>query len=144
MLGGMCLFLTETAFGATKTWDAGGIGNDWNTPANWNLNLLPSSGDDLVFPTGVASTRKSMNNSGAFNLLKLTFQDSGYTITGNSITLGSGGIAVTGNATVSLPITMGATQTFSVSTGLLQLTQPITLVPEIPRLAQISLARRAR
>ena len=123
----MCLFLTETAFGATKTWDAGGIGNDWNTPANWNLNLLPSSGDDLVFPTGVAPTRKSMNNSGAFNLLKLTFQDSGYTITGNSITLGSGGIAVAGNATVSLPITMGATQTFSVSTGLLQLTQPITM-----------------
>jgi hypothetical protein len=40
-----------TSAAATRTWDGGSLVNDnWQTPENWEGDVMPSAGDDLVFP----------------------------------------------------------------------------------------------
>jgi hypothetical protein len=32
-----------------RTWDGGGVGNNWSTPANWSADTLPVAGDTVTF-----------------------------------------------------------------------------------------------
>jgi hypothetical protein len=45
------LIAASSASSQTITWD-GSASNLWNNPANWDLNMLPSSTNDIVIPSG--------------------------------------------------------------------------------------------
>ena len=117
------LFLPTTnsiAQAATRTW-TGASSNLWNVDANWG-GTKPVAGDDLVFPVGASN--KSTNNDIAadtsFN--SITLNGTGYTLAGNRITLGAGGITqTTGVNVISLAIVLGADIVVSVEGTVLTL-----------------------
>ena len=79
---------------ATAVWDGGSlVSSGWSDAANWRGDVAPLAGDDLVFPDGAA--RISNVNDLAVNTIinSLEFNHD-YTISGNRLTLGAGGIAV--------------------------------------------------
>src|SRR5436190_5357920 len=41
-------FSTHAAF-VTKTWDGGGSTNNWSEAANWSDDIVPVTGDSIVF-----------------------------------------------------------------------------------------------
>ena len=73
--------------GVTRLWGGGGADSNWTTANNWNPHALPHPGDDLIFPT--AATRKANANDMATGTTfhSITIHGTGYTITGNQITL---------------------------------------------------------
>ena len=95
---------------ATFTWSGSGNNNNWNTGSNWLGGSAPSSNDDLVFP--INASRFSNNNNFATNTAfnSITISGSGYTLGGNRIRIGSGGItdsSASGTAnTISLRINL--------------------------------------
>jgi uncharacterized delta-60 repeat protein len=101
---------------ATDVWTGrGGIFN-WNIVANWS-NGKPNPGDDIVFPSNVPSgSLTSTNNLPAgTNFNSITFSGSGYTLSGNAITLGTAR-----PGTGSLIMNVGATNdiiNFNISLG---------------------------
>ena len=92
------LFLPAIAFGAVKTWDGGGANNNWTTAANWDSDIAPVSGDDLVFD-GVVRTSpvNDFPNNTAFNSIKFNLNCGAFSITGNSIYLTGGAPAIITN-----------------------------------------------
>src|SRR5262245_26725862 len=70
---------------ATLTW-VGDVDANWNTNnagnTNWSGDVLPHSGDTLVFAGAAAGTLN--NNTTGGNTYALHFTAGGYTITGNS------------------------------------------------------------
>ena len=102
---------------ATKTW-TGAAGNaNWQTAANWG-GTAPVAGDDLVFPAGAAKLSNTNNFANGMTFNSITISGTGYTLAGNSIVLGAGGISATAAAssnTVSIAISLAATRTVSVS-----------------------------
>jgi autotransporter-associated beta strand protein len=77
------------AHGALRTWDGGGPADDWTTPANWNPNVAPLAGDDLVFDGGLPLINDNDYIAG-FEFGSITFSAPGYEITGNDISLTNG------------------------------------------------------
>jgi autotransporter-associated beta strand protein len=99
--------VATTAAAATRTWDGGAADNNWTTAANWEGDVAPVAGDDLVFPAAAAD-KTTINDFPAdteFN--SITFDESGYSVTGNRLVLASS-IVKTGEgiATVSCDITL--------------------------------------
>ena len=108
----------------TRSWDGGStVDNYWhsgdsgNPGANWASDGLPAEGDDLVFPAGTA--RKSNSNNYLTTAGSVTFSDSGYTISGNGLTLASGidNSINSGTSTWSVNTTLGAAQSFTTASG---------------------------
>jgi hypothetical protein len=116
--------------GASPT--SGGDTN-WSTAANWTNATAPSgSVGTLTFPTlssasctanpPTASCYSSNNDVSGLTAAKLAIDNSApYAITGNSLTLGSGGIAATTSSANSvrspsfnLPIALNATQSWTI------------------------------
>ena len=96
---------------ATVTW-TGTTSNLWSVAANWG-GTAPVAGDDLVFPNGAAnqSTSNDFPAGTSFNSISIT--GGTYTLAGNAITLGAGGLSVSvPSQQISLPITLGASQTW--------------------------------
>ena len=102
-----------TLFAATKTWDGGGLDNNWTTAANWDLDVAPVAGDALVFD---GSTRLTPNNdfAAATSFASITFAAtaSAFTLSGNSVTITGGATAITAN-NASLTMTIGNNIIFS-------------------------------
>jgi hypothetical protein len=88
------------------------------TATNWGA-AAPVAGDDLVFPAGAANPSNTNNFAAGTTFNSITFSGGTYTLNGNGITLGAGGIQSTGGTThsVLLPITLGASQTWHLGTG---------------------------
>jgi autotransporter-associated beta strand protein len=88
---------------AGNNWDGGGGTGSWNTPANWNLDTLPSTGAPLNFAGNVqnittnnlAATDLSFAGIG-FNSTGIAGSSNAFTLAGNRITLG-GNIATAAN-----------------------------------------------
>ena len=85
------------------------VGNNWSDSANWsssltsNLAIVPSAGDSLVFPAAFApgSSFVSIDNLTAnTNFNSITFQGGGYSVSGNSIALGAGGLTDSGTNSI--------------------------------------------
>ena len=95
---------------AADVWTGGGADNHWSTAANWAGDTAPSAGDNLIFPSG--PTKTSTNNDFAAGTAfgSIAISGSGYTLAGNAVTLETGLSDSGGNATVSLPITLGAAE----------------------------------
>jgi len=107
---------------ATRTWSGLGADTNWTTAGNWDT--LPVAGDDLVFPGGVPAPSLTNNNDfpAATSFPSITFSGNGYTLNGNSITLGAAGIVGTTSAapgfnTINLNIVLGADATLDVVTN---------------------------
>jgi hypothetical protein len=62
---------------------------NWTTPANWVGGMAPQAGDDLSFGAAgalqKATTFNDFSAATAFN--SIAFTDSGYTLSGNALTL---------------------------------------------------------
>ena len=71
-----------------RVWDGGSVTTDqWTNRFNWEGNIRPNSGDDLVFPDSIRFTDRGLNNvfpSGT-DFHNITFEGEGYLIRGNRI-----------------------------------------------------------
>ncbi len=115
---------------ASHSWTGGGgAGNtNWTSAANWSGGA-PVAGDDLLFPSGPSSLNTTNDFAANTVFNSITFSGSGYTLTGNSITLGSaalgtGFVLVNSGATgetIGLNMTLGGAassqQNFTVNFG---------------------------
>jgi len=109
-----CAVLVWSAKGhaqQTDTWTGLGADANWFTAANWNT-ALTTNGDNLIF-TGTTRTT-SANNFTNLHLSTITFNSPQFTVSGSALTITNGIIdsGTAGSNTVSIPLTIGATQTF--------------------------------
>lgn len=91
------LLIPVISFSQTNTWD-GSSSNNWNTAANWSLNLVPTAAHDVVININAAinvdanATINSLTISGSATV-SLTSSGGGRTITidntGSTVALGS-------------------------------------------------------
>lgn len=70
--------------GSVKTWDGGGVGSNWTTPANWVGDTAPDADDDLIFPAGAAQL-SSTNDFPNVPWGQLTLSGSGYILSGDEL-----------------------------------------------------------
>jgi autotransporter-associated beta strand protein len=105
---------------ATHTW-TGATSGLWSVGANWTGGS--PAGDPnavLVFPGGAANLANT-NDLVSLTIQSITFSGSDdYTLGGNALTLNGGGISLTSGATtgtdmISLPIALGASQTWTMT-----------------------------
>ncbi len=62
--------------GTRRTWDGGGIDNNWNTPDNWSDNILPTSKDTAYFD--ITSDKNCIiNNSTTVHTIIFTYDYTG-------------------------------------------------------------------
>ena len=121
----------------TFTWTGTGGNSNWSTGANWIGGAAPdgmaSKVETLVFPAGLApgATKVAINDLPVDGVYaSINFADTGYTLSGNEIILGSTGVPGSGNLVVNslasknvlaLDMVLGAAkasdQTFTVNSG---------------------------
>ena len=109
---------------ATRTWTGGGADNNWTTPANWG-GTAPVAGDDLVFPGGAARLSNTNNFLAGTSFNSITISGTGYTLAGNALALGAGGLTASGvgaTNTISLAMAFAATNTVTVTDAAATLT----------------------
>ncbi len=96
---------------ASAIWKSTAADGNWSNGNNWLSGHAPNPGDDLTFPA--SSTVLATNNdlTAGISIIAITFQGPGYTLSGNTITVGeilcASGVA--GTNTLSLPMTVNAT-----------------------------------
>ena len=93
----------------TDTWSGAGADNNWNTAANWD-NAVTTGGDDLIFPT--SAKLGPVNNFTGLQIDSITLNATGYVISGNALTITNGITDNAGSNTISIPLALGASQTF--------------------------------
>jgi hypothetical protein len=79
---------TVTFSTPTHTWDGGStVDSNWSTAANWEGDMAPLSGDNLVFPAGAARLENVNNYPAGASFGSVTVSGSGYKFTnaGNMI-----------------------------------------------------------
>ncbi len=128
--------LEDRATPTTFTWSGAGANDNWSTPANWVGNQAPSGAatqvDDLVFPAGPTQLTANNDLTGA-QIDSITFSgtsQTGYTLSGNAITLGLPGVPGSGalvvaqlsvNNTLAINTALGASagsdQFFTINNG---------------------------
>ena len=107
------------ASAATRTWSggAGPVNNQWTIATNWQGNVAPVAGDDLVFPIGVAQNVTVNNFPVGTTFGSITFV-AAYTVGGNAFTM-TGTLAVTSAAsptiTIGVPIAIAAAPDLTVN-----------------------------
>ncbi|MES2970728.1 MAG: hypothetical protein V4702_00185 [Patescibacteria group bacterium] len=106
-LSSLLIISVPKALAATVTWDGEGVDNSFSTAANWSGDVVPSSGDVIVFPTSVDSDATDGDDRDLNNDISVPFagiQVTGtypmgdydyYTITGNALSV-SGNISGNG------------------------------------------------
>jgi autotransporter-associated beta strand protein len=99
---------------ATRTWLGGGANSLWSTAGNWSGGLVPVSGD-LVVISASATTGLGMNDLVNLSLAGMGIERS-YSLFGNAITIGAGGIKVTapvsGGVQIAVPLQLSSDQTW--------------------------------
>ncbi len=117
---------TATVVGSTRTWTGGGANDDWSTAANWAGNVVPVTGDQLVF-AGATQTASFNDFADGTSFQSITFDNGDFTVSGHAVVLNpQGGVAIDsllGHNTIALPLTLApaATGTTIVQAGILQL-----------------------
>jgi hypothetical protein len=122
------LALPVTASAVSFTWSGGGGfgAKAWSNSANWIGGIAPSNSsaiESLSFPR-ISGGSVSTNDLSGLSVNQLAVDDSqGYALTGNGLTLGSGGLNVSASELppgieallLGLPLTLSASQTWNVS-----------------------------
>ena len=113
--GRFALFLlfvaVTTAKAQTSTWTGSGSTSLWTTANNWSGNTLPSSSSNVQF-TGASSLSVNLNGNQMVNSLTLSGTN-GYTLSNNTLTLGSGDITVSSPGSGSVTDTISSGVSFS-------------------------------
>ncbi|HEU5069971.1 MAG TPA: autotransporter-associated beta strand repeat-containing protein [Verrucomicrobiae bacterium] len=104
-----------------SVWDGGGANANWSTPANWTASL-PANGDSLVFQ---GALRPGNNNDLLSGVGQVVFNNGGFTLTGNAVSLQWGLVNQTGNNNWGISATLAAPQSFVSSNGTLTLSGAI-------------------
>ncbi|MFD0895723.1 autotransporter-associated beta strand repeat-containing protein [Luteolibacter ambystomatis] len=99
----------------TCFWNGGGADTSWSTAGNWN-GVLPVNGQLLTFQ---GSTKLTSTNNLLTAIGQVTFASSGFSLSGNAVTLQGGLINQTGTNTWAIPTTLLADQTFLSNAGTL-------------------------
>ena len=90
------------------------------TPGNWQADVAPQAGDELIFPaTGVSHFGTNNNFTAGTTFDSIEIDATGYTFGGLAVTLNHG-ITTTytsGTQTFPLDVALGQDQTFTVATG---------------------------
>jgi hypothetical protein len=104
------MMVVGCAEAVTRTW-TGASGTEWSDAGNWG-GTAPAAGDDLVFPRGAMHTNNHNDYPPGTTFASITA--GGYTIGGNAIVLGAGGLTVDvgPDVTMNLAITLGASQSW--------------------------------
>src|SRR5580765_7763621 len=79
----------HVASGANKTWNGGGVDNNWMTPLNWSGGVAPTASDVVVFDGFVRLN--PVNDAGAgptFGGITFAPTAGAFSLGGNSLTLG--------------------------------------------------------
>lgn len=107
-----------------RTWTGLGLDGKFSTATNWSPNGAPGPGDSLTFPSTVAPGQKTVTNDiSGLTLASITFGESGYSVSGNAVTLTGGITAGTdstgaaGSVTLGLPLALGSNQAVDVASG---------------------------
>lgn len=111
--------LEDRCLMATRIWDGGAVSNNWTNANNWANNIAPVAGDDLVFPSNIAD-KVTDNNFADGTLFRSITVHGGYTLRGNKILLGEGGIVSSGSSNVinnDLSLGAGVDRAFNVNAG---------------------------
>ena len=112
------LLTCHGAHATSFTWDGGGPGEDWSAGGNWATNVAPSfdGSADLVF-SGIAGLSPYANLDWSIRSLTFPSGAAPFTIAGNTLTLGAGGITNADDSvqTILNSIVLGAAQTFTAS-----------------------------
>ena len=74
---------------ATVQWSGTNLNGLWSEPTNWVGGVVPSNGDDLVFPSLVAGTTRVMTNDLLTSVNSMTNSGGAYTYAGNNLTVNS-------------------------------------------------------
>src|SRR4051812_47305231 len=114
----LTLFFAAQLDAATRTW-TGAAGTDWTTASHWTGGSAPVAGDDLVFPANGANQSTANNDFPDGTLFNsILFSGGSYTLSGNSIALGRGGIDATdGVHRISMAVMLATAQTWVLNRG---------------------------
>jgi hypothetical protein len=97
---------------ATRTWDGGGLDNNWSTAANWSSDTLPVAGDTVTFngtstkdaaidvPVTVAVFQMNAGFTGTITQTNTLTLTASYTQSSGTFVGGGAALAVTGSTTV--------------------------------------------
>src|SRR6185503_13669133 len=113
----------------TSTWDGGGANSFWSNPTNWMGDVAPQNGDVLVFPNGAARLNNT-NDLVGLTVATIHFLVTGYTLSGNGVTVASNIIAndQTGLNKLNFSISFSGGQSISINgSGVLAFTGPISI-----------------
>jgi fibronectin-binding autotransporter adhesin len=101
--------------GTDLLWTGAGDGQNWSDAKNWDQDIAPVNGDSLTFPTGSPLT--SNNDIADLSINNIDIQGSGYTLTGNPISLTGGLTSEAGNNTYDIDTTLVGSPTIDDQTG---------------------------
>ena len=101
--------------GDTHHWRGGGADNNWSTGGNWSPATAPSTRDTVVFDSDAASKTAS-NDLGGLSLAGISILGTGYSITGQAVTL-TGAMSCTGSCAWGPDVILNTTQQISVGDG---------------------------
>jgi autotransporter-associated beta strand protein len=111
----LLMFAATPSLAATRIWIGGGGNSSWSTPGNWVGGQVPASGD-LVVISASATTGLGTNDIPSLTLAGLLI-DRSYSLFGNVLGIGAGGIHVTapvsGGVQISVALLLGEDQTWS-------------------------------
>ncbi len=111
----------------------GAINGLWSAPGNWSgCAGTPVNGDTLHFPE--AANNKNMTHElaplNSVAAINFTGTTSGYTLSGNGLSIGDGGISngnATGSNQIDLDLTLGASQSFAGGSGAMLISNTVDL-----------------
>ena len=106
---------------ATNVWDGGAFPDtNWANGLNWEGDVVPGTGDDLVFPEGVPGRTNQNNLPAGLVINSITLDGAGYFLSGTAPFVLNAGVASTGAGvnTISTPILInGSNCQFSTVSG---------------------------
>ncbi len=100
----------DCAHAAQRIWTGGGADGNWQTVSNWS-GTVPGNGDDIDF-AGLTRLLNTNNITG-LKLDSLGFENSGFSLSGNTIILTNGINDIAGFNTNAIAMTLAANQSFS-------------------------------
>ncbi len=118
------LDFTLTPAANTFQWTGlSGTGINWSNGANWDVNngLCPAGLDTVILTAAAAGANTTITVDAPAAVYAMTVTDSAWTISGNSIAVGAGGLTYNSTATSTISSNLSGTGTISVNSGQLNL-----------------------
>ncbi|HEY4415871.1 MAG TPA: autotransporter-associated beta strand repeat-containing protein [Verrucomicrobiae bacterium] len=102
-------FLTPPTHAANRTWSGGGADNNWSTALNWG-GTAPVNNDNLIF--NGTTQQNNTNNIASLAVGFINFNNNGFVLNGNALTMAGSTSAFFTNAAgvniIANPLSLGA------------------------------------